>query len=132
MSNSDTTALMTIDLKWSRFRIHKATLHKLKDHEYIQFLINPEEMFIAILGSDKPLTGGTANKVRLVEKRKRYSIDFHSNLLLEGLVRIIGTIDPAYSYRLSGEVDEDNRIAYFSLHTLKRNERRPPKDGAGI
>ena len=70
--------------------------------------------------------------MRLVEKRKRYSIDFHSNLLLEGLVRIIGTIDPAYSYRLSGEVDEDNRIAYFSLHTLKRNERRPPKDGAGI
>ena len=132
MGMTDTSAEMTIDLKWSRFRIHKATLHKLRDPEYIQFLINPEEMFIAILGSDRPIAGGTANRVQLVERRSRYSIDFHSNSLLSCLVNILGAIDSGYSYRLSGEVDAANRVAYFSLHTLKKIERRPLKNGEGV
>lgn len=128
MDSTDNRATMTLDLKRNRIRIHKSTLKKLNDPKYIQFLINPEEMFIAFLGSDKPLAGGTANKVNLV-RIPNQSVEFYSNKLLEGVVSMICMLDFRYSYRLSGEVDVANRVAYFSMKTLKKNERRAPTDG---
>lgn len=128
MDSIDNSALMTLDIKRNRFRVHKATLKKLGDPKYVQFLINPEEMFIAILGTDKPLAGGTANKVNLIEM-PNHSVEFYSNALLEGVINMIGLLDFRYSYRLTGEVDIANRVAYFSMKTLKRNERRPPANG---
>ena len=58
-----------------------------------------------------------------------HSVEFYSNTLLCALVNMIGTLDFQYSYRMSGEVDVANRVAYFSMKTLKKNERRPPSDG---
>ena len=127
MDNTDNSALMTLDLKRSRIRIHKSTLKKLNNPKYIQFLISPEEMFIAFQGLDRPLAGGTANKVKLI-RMPNQSVEFYSNTLLEGLVNMIGTLDYRYSYRLSGEVDMANRVAYFSMKTLKKNERRQATD----
>jgi len=128
MTNTDNSATMTIDIRRCRFRIHKATLIKLRNPKYIQFLINPEEMLIAILASDRPLAGGTANRVNIVPTSSR-GVEFYSNTLLEGVLNMIGMIDYRYSYRLSGEVDMANRVAYFSMRTLKKNERRKPSDG---
>ena len=108
---------------------HKSTLNKMGNPQYVQFLVNPEEMFIAVLGSDRPLAGGTSNRVKLVQTSRHYSIEFYSNTLLCALVNMIGTLDFQYSYRMSGEVDVANRVAYFSMKTLKKNERRPPSDG---
>lgn len=88
-----------------------------------------KQMFIAVLGSDRPLAGGTSNRVKLVQTSRHYSIEFYSNTLLCALVNMIGTLDFQYSYRMSGEVDVANRVAYFSMKTLKKNERRPPSDG---
>ena len=62
MDSADNSAIMTIDLSRGRFRVHKSTLNKMGRPQYIQFLVNPEEMFI--LGSDRPLSGGTANNVQ--------------------------------------------------------------------
>lgn len=128
MGSTDNSAIMTIDLKRNRFRIHKSTLSKMGMPQYVQFLINPEEMFIAILGSDRPLAGGTANRVKLVQMSNK-SIEFYSNTLLYALVNMIGTLDFQYSYRMSGEVDVANRVAYFSMRTLKKNERRASING---
>lgn len=44
MGSTDNSAIMTIDLKWNRFRIHKSTLNKMGNPQYVQFLVNPEEM----------------------------------------------------------------------------------------
>lgn len=82
MGSTDNRAIMTIDLKRSRFRIHKSTLNKMGKPQYIQFLVNPEEMFIAVLGSDRPLAGGTANRVKLVQM-PNHSIEFYSNARLQ-------------------------------------------------
>ena len=77
MGSTDNSAIMTIDLKWNRFRIHKSTLNKMGNPQYVQFLVNPEEMFIAVLGSDRPLTGGTSNRVKLdVYKRQAHESEF--------------------------------------------------------
>lgn len=128
---ANNSAMMTIDLKRNRFRIHKATLSKMGNPRYIQFLINPEEMFLAILGSDKPLAGGTANRVNRVHMPNK-SVEFYSTTLLAGVLEMIGLLDFRYSYRLTGEIDMANRVAYFSMKTLKKFERSAPDDGKRV
>lgn len=130
-SAANNSAIMTIDLKRNRFRIHKATLSKMGNPRYIQFLINPEEMFLAILGSDKPLAGGTANRVNWVHMPNK-SVEFYSITLLAGVLEMIGLLDFRYSYRLTGEIDMANRVAYFSMKTLKKFERSAPDDGKRV
>lgn len=116
-------AKMTIDLRRNRFRIFGETLKLLGNPNYIQFLVNPEELFIAILGSDRPLSGGTANKVTL-HKTKAANAEFYSSSLIAGIFKIYGALDYRYSYRLTGEVDTVNRVAYFSLRSISRIKRR--------
>lgn len=130
-SAANNSAIMTIDLKRNRFRIHKATLSKMGNPQYIQFLINPEEMFLAILGSDKPLAGGTANRVNLVHTPSK-SVEFYSTTLLAGVLEMIGLLDFRYSYRLTGEIDMANRVAYFSMKTLRKFERSASGDGERV
>lgn len=79
-------------------------------------------MLIAILGSDRPLSGGTANNVQQFQLTK-HSVEFYSSTLMSALVDMIGILDFRYSYRVSGEMDVANRVAYSSMKTLKRNER---------
>ena len=45
--------ILCIDLKKNRIRIHKLTLHKLGDPEYIQLLVNPTARMIAIRCSNR-------------------------------------------------------------------------------
>lgn len=122
---------MTIEPKRNRFRILCDTLKQLNDPSYVQFLVNPEELFIAILGSDKPLAGGTANKIQL-HKPRGVNAEFYSGALMAGIMNIYGELDFRYSYHLAGEVDSVNRVAYFSLRTITKIERRPESGGQGI
>jgi len=121
-------ANLTIDLRRNRFRIHQDTIHNLGNPAYIQFLINPEDGFIAILGSEKPLAGGTANKVTLYNASRSKSAEFYSSNLMNSIFKIFGSLDFRFSYRLTGEIDQVNRVAYYSMQTLQRVERRTLDD----
>ena len=133
-SKTGMVANLTLDMKRNRIRIYRATLRALGDPAYIQFLINPEELYIAILGSEIPLSGGTANRVKIPNSRLdgKLSVEFYSAALLDGIYSIFGVLDREYNYRLTGEIDRVNRVAYFSLRTLKRIERRKLNDGQGV
>ncbi|NCC85384.1 MAG: hypothetical protein EOM03_14825 [Clostridia bacterium] len=133
-SKTEMVANLTLDMKRNRIRIYRATLRALGDPAYIQFLINPEELYIAILGSEIPLSGGTANRVKIPNSRLdgKLSVEFYSAALLDGIYSIFGVLDREYNYRLTGEIDQVNRVAYFSLRTLKRIERRKLNDGQGV
>ncbi len=130
-NENPSSAHLTIDLKRNRFRIYRKTLRSLGNPAFIQFLINPEELYIAILGSDKPIPGGTANKINLNWGLKS-GIEFYSAALIDGLFKIFGALDYAYSYHLAGEIDQTNRVAYFSLHTLKKVGRSLKNDRQGV
>ncbi|MDL2238363.1 hypothetical protein LJC56_11165 [Christensenellaceae bacterium OttesenSCG-928-K19] len=124
MSNEKSLiANLTIDLKRNRFRIFRKTMRYLGNPPFIQFLINPEELYIAILGSDRPIPGGTANRINLNMDLKS-CVEFYSTNLMDGLFKIFGRLDYGCSYHLSGEIDQTNRVAYFSLSTLKKVERK--------
>ena len=44
-------AYLTLDPARNRIRIHRQTIRLLKNPAYVQFLVNPEELYIAVLGS---------------------------------------------------------------------------------
>lgn len=131
VNNKPPIANLTIDLRRNRFRIYRKTLRHLGNPEFIQFLINPEELYIAILGSDKPIAGGTANKVNLNLNLKS-CVEFYSATLMDGIFNIFGVLEYGCSYHLAGEIDQTNRVAYYSLKTLKKIERGPADDRQGI
>ena len=68
-----------------------------------------------------------------------------SNMMLTSFIRITEALQVSADsllrpnvpgvtslYRLTGEIDQVNRVAYFSLRTLKRIERRKLNDGQGV
>lgn len=102
-----TQALLTLDPVRNRIRIHRQTIRLLGNPAYVQFLVNPEELYIAVLGSDKPILGGTANKVRLSDTTQQ-SVEFYSAILLNNLSEMVGGFDLRFNYRLAGEIDQIN------------------------
>ena len=60
MDSTDNSAIMTIDLRRSRFRVHKSTLNKMGMPQYVQFLVNPEEMFPTHAQNDLSAVGEQA------------------------------------------------------------------------
>ena len=128
------TVSLTLDPARNRIRIHKQTLQSLGNPIYVQFLVNPEEGYIAILGSDRPISGGTANRVRLsgTKGSPQQSAEFYSAALIPRLADMIGGADLRYNYRMTGTVDHANRVAYFSFKALEYTERRRKHCGEGI
>ena len=94
-------------------------------------LTYPEELYIAVLGSDKPISGGTANKVRM-SNTSQQSIEFYSTILIKNFSELLGGFDLRFNYQLTGEIDQVNRVAYFSLKTVKQLERRRLHDRESI
>lgn len=124
-------ALLTLDSVRNRIRIHRQTIRLLRNPAYVQFLVNPEELYIAVLGSDKPISGGTANKVRLSDTTQQ-SVEFYSSILLNNFSEMVGGFDLRFNYQLTGEIDPVNRVAYFSFKTVKQMERRRKYGREGI
>ena len=122
-SDKQSKGTLTLDPARNRIRIHRQTIRLLGNPAYVQFLVNPEELYIAVLGSDKPIFGGTANKVRLSDTTQQ-SVEFYSTILINNFYEMVGGFDLRFNYHLTGEVDQINRVAYFSLKTVKQQERR--------
>ncbi len=134
MSDSkEFTAKLTIDFNRGRFRLHKATLARMGSPAFVQFLVNTEEMYIALLGTDKPIVGGTANRVHnSFNVRTQRNVEFSSVELLRLIARVIGNLDTRFSYQLTGEVDPQNQVAYYSFKTLQKIERDLREDGKRV
>lgn len=77
------TPKIVIDSKNSRIRIHRNTLHLLGNPEYIQLLVNPEQLTLAILSSPKQKT---ANAVRWDKIAESQSCELYSKILIRQLV----------------------------------------------
>lgn len=113
-------AELSIDLKKSRMRVHKAMLHQLGDPQYIQLLVNPDNRAIAILAVDKPHTKDPVHKVTEKKLHSDFSYEIYSSSFLLGIRSLEPRLDELTCFRLSGEVFPERRMAVFSLKTLRR------------
>ncbi|MCM1183462.1 MAG: hypothetical protein NC337_08815 [Roseburia sp.] len=107
-----TMPMIVIDSKNSRIRIHRNTLHLLGDPEYIQLLVNPERLTLAILPSQRLKTANAVRWDRIAESK---SCELYSKIL----IRQLGSICPNWKtdgkYRLYGTYTPDRRLIQFDM-----------------
>ena len=91
---------MAVDMRRRRIRIHKTVIHLMGNPKYIQFLVNPEEMVVAIRSVEQDNPGDQTYKVsqRLLTSKSSYEIC--SSLLIERLCNVMGVFDHEISFRL--------------------------------
>ncbi len=118
--NSVMSTTMAVDLKKYRIRIHKATIHQLGDPKYIQLLVNPKTMEVAIRCVEKEFSGDQTHKVNTHRMKSDNSYEIYSRTFTTKLCEIIGGLEANYSYRFFGNILPAQRAAVFSLKTIKR------------
>lgn len=109
---------MSVDLKKYRIRIHKATLHLLGDPRYIQLLINPRSMNVAVRAVEKRRSGDQTHLVNQRLMNSDNSIELYSRSLVEKIREVVPDLDDGFSYRISGDIIPAQKMAVFALNTL--------------
>ena len=115
-NNCMNTQLIVIDSKNNRIRIHRNTLHLLGDPEYIQLLVNPQQLTIAILPSRK---GETANAIRWDRIAGRKSCELYSKVLIRQLSNICPDWKMNGKYRLYGVCASDGLLIQFDMSSAE-------------
>ncbi len=116
------TATMSIDTKRSRIRIHKAMLHKLDDPQYIQLLVDPNGMAVAVRCVDAPLLGDAVHAVSRERLCSDFSYEIYSRFFVTKLSSLAPAMGAGHLYHMKGKVIPSRRMAVFDLNTLKTVE----------
>ncbi len=110
--------VISVDVKKYRIRIHKSTLHLLGDPRYIQLLINPDSMSVAIRAIEKRRSGDQTNVVDQRMMNSDNSIELYSRSLVEKIREVVPDLDDGFSYRITGDIIPSKKVAVFALTTL--------------
>lgn len=109
---------MSVDLKKYRIRIHRNTLALLGTPKYIQLLVSPSAMMLAIQGTDKRTH--FTHRVNLEALHPDNSYEIYSTLFVNKLCSLVSDLDTGCTYRLTGELVNDDNAAVFPLSTLQK------------
>lgn len=113
---SDRSPVISIDFKTrKRIRIHKITLHLLKDPKFIQILVNPERKAIALRA------GNPGDPLSLRINQRAFadnSYEVCSLGLAESLMHLYEDWEEGKSYRIYGEFIEKEEIAVFYIRNM--------------
>ena len=109
---------ISVDLKKHRIRVYRTTLMLLGYPKYIQLLVNPNSMMIAIRGVDKK--SRDSHRVNLSILQTDNSYELYSTQLIDKLCELLYGLDVNFTYKLTGEYFENANIAVFSLKTMKK------------
>ncbi len=116
---SNLNSAISLDLKKYRIRIHKATVHLIGDPKYIQLLVNPEDMAMAIRSVDVTLSGDQTHRVNQRQMKSDNSFEIYSRAFVEKLCQVRPDLEPGRTYRLTGKVIPKERVAVYSLLSMK-------------
>ena len=114
---------IALDMKKSRIRIHKPTVHMLGDPKLIQLLFDPEDMVVAIVCPEAEVPGG--QEIRINPKyfrRGENDVEVYSRMFLKKLREVHGELDASCTYRLTGRIYPEMRAARFPLSSIQRVE----------
>lgn len=112
---------ISVDLKKYRLRIHRNTLNALSVPKFVQLMINPKDMVIAICGSDKDLP--ESHKVNLSQLGADNSYELYSKTLITELRAIVPDLDTGNSYRFYGRKIPNENIVIFPMTSIQKNDR---------
>ena len=111
---------LSIDLKKYRIRIHKSTLRLLGDPQYIQLLVNPESMAVAIRAATSAFNNDQTHKISQKQVQSDNSVELYSRSFIMKLCTVADVLDNGSTYHMHGEVHPAQNLAVFSLKALQR------------
>lgn len=109
---------ISVDLKKHRLRIHRNTLNALSVPKFVQLMINPKDMVIAICGSDKDLP--ESHKVNLSQLGAENSYELYSKTLINELKAIVPDLCSGNLYRFYGRKVANENIVIFSMTSIQK------------
>ena len=104
-------AIISLDMKKNRIRIHKSTLELLKYPKNIHILINPNEYKLVI----RPTPPDIKDSLKINYKTDS-DCEFYSTDLMDQLSRLKPQLLYSCTYRIIGEIVEEKRIALFDIN----------------
>lgn len=107
-----------LDFKQYRIRIHKEVCRSLNNPPYVQLLINPTDMLIAIVGLDHELRGNQTFKITRQLNSPNDSVEINSKSFFSQLKELSSELSDGHSYRMTGKIIQEKRIAVFPFTTL--------------
>ncbi len=119
----DPAVSISIDMKKYRIRIFKMTLHQLGDPPYVQLLINPEGLVVAIKSVSQSVPGDQTHKVPKRVLHSDNCIEIYSRSFITKLKEVVPDLNEGYSYRMMGELIANEGMAVFSLKHMTRIEQ---------
>lgn len=103
---------MTLDCKHFRIRLHGTTLSALGNPKYVVLIINPDDLTIGVMGTDKEEAG--AHRLYGARQGRAYS-ELVSTPLLREINRACNEIKLGSSYRLEGVKMPNKNIVVFEI-----------------
>ena len=119
MNEQSSIVMLSVDVKKYRIRVHKATLHKLGDPPYIQLLINPSAAVVALKSIKRPTSGDQSHRVSKRTLESTNSIEIYSKYFIDKLKELVPDLNTGYCYHMSGVVVPSEKMAVFSIKTLR-------------
>lgn len=119
---TETTEIMSFDLKKFRIRIHKSTIHTLGDPRYIHLLVNPEKRTVAVRAYNGTSPGKDAHRIKQSLMNSDNSYEIYSRPFVTKLCEVVGGLETECGYRISGVIVPSEKMAVYSLKTITRIE----------
>ena len=117
--NKRTLVQISIDLKKSRLRIHKASLHLIGDPLYIQLLVNREAQQVAIRSVESSKFDSAAHKLNPSSMDSDFSFEIYSRPFVEKLRAEFDCFHFGTSYRLIGVAVPEEKMCVFPLSSIQ-------------
>ena len=115
---------MTIELKQHHcIRIRSSCYRLLGEPEYIQLLVNPVEMTVAVRAVDLPTSKDSIHKVNRTRLKQGSSQEIYSTSFLRKLCKVVGGLDEGHSYKLTGKLVPKERLVVFDLQSITLIDR---------
>lgn len=113
MKNNVCKPTILIDTKKSLIRIHKQTLYMLGSPAYVELLVNPEKLYVAVRTSE--IKTNSSHKINWRMLCGKNSYEIISKILIARLINICETLQSVGSYKIIGNYSFDENIASFDL-----------------
>ena len=118
---NDNAAVISIDCKKNRIRLHRTLLHQLGDPPYVLLLVNPEKRAIAVKALDHDEDQSHRVNQKLMNTDK--SVDIYSHQLILSLCCVVENLDLGHTYHLYGESVLSERAVVFPMDSLEKVEQ---------
>ena len=122
---TDFNVSISVDLKKHRLRIHRNTLNALYIPKFVQLMINPTDMVIAIIGTEKALP--ESHKVNLSQLGADNSYELYSKTLMNELRALVPNLDSGNSYRFYGRKISGENIVLFPMTSIQSIDKSEVK-----